>query len=303
MSTTCICVFADSLYFGKLIINNGNTPLSISDLNIQFMASINWSSISINGTTVITPLNNFLYNTKTENLSLHGLHPWYHHLLANIPMLFGPLILILAYILIQKLMNKKSARQMDEENYLLGILLWSIFVLSLAPHQEARFLLPLSIPLILVTSYYLINSSILFWIWVLFNCLLALFFGVIHQGGVIPASTHIQSLHCNDNSTITLITYHTYMSPSFPLCDNNEKYEVINLGGKEDYILIQTIQETLAKSDFIYVIMPSSTSLKKLGPVKYQLIYSAWPHLSTEHFPEKFTLQNFKLNVYKIKNK
>ncbi|CRK23534.1 hypothetical protein BN1723_018074, partial [Verticillium longisporum] len=36
---------------------------------------------------VITPINNLLYNMAPENLAQHGLHPWYQHLLANIPQL------------------------------------------------------------------------------------------------------------------------------------------------------------------------------------------------------------------------
>jgi phosphatidylinositol glycan class Z len=35
-----------------------------------------------------------MYNVKTENLSEHGLHPRYLHLLVNMPLLFGPLALL-----------------------------------------------------------------------------------------------------------------------------------------------------------------------------------------------------------------
>ena len=39
---------------------------------------------------VITPLNNLIYNSKVENLSNHGLHPYYTHLLVNLPQILGP---------------------------------------------------------------------------------------------------------------------------------------------------------------------------------------------------------------------
>ncbi|CRK30712.1 hypothetical protein BN1708_015841 [Verticillium longisporum] len=44
---------------------------------------------------VITPINNLLYNMAPENLAQHGLHPWYQHLLANIPQLLGPAAVLL----------------------------------------------------------------------------------------------------------------------------------------------------------------------------------------------------------------
>ncbi|KAL3964382.1 hypothetical protein ACCO45_001386 [Purpureocillium lilacinum] len=44
---------------------------------------------------VITPLNNFKYNSSTDNLAQHGLHPWYQHLLANLPQLLGPAAVLL----------------------------------------------------------------------------------------------------------------------------------------------------------------------------------------------------------------
>ncbi|CAK7265811.1 alpha 1,2 mannosyltransferase [Sporothrix epigloea] len=36
---------------------------------------------------VVTPLNNLMYNMSPANLAQHGLHPWYQHLLANMPLL------------------------------------------------------------------------------------------------------------------------------------------------------------------------------------------------------------------------
>jgi dipeptide/tripeptide permease len=54
----------DTLYFTSTL------PLSFSDL-------------------IITPLNSLRFNLSVSNLELHGLHPWYLHILVNWPMLFG----------------------------------------------------------------------------------------------------------------------------------------------------------------------------------------------------------------------
>ncbi|KAJ1975135.1 alpha 1,2 mannosyltransferase [Dimargaris xerosporica] len=42
----------------------------------------------------LTPWNNLVYNLQTSNLSLHGLHPRYLHIAVNLPLLFGPLVLV-----------------------------------------------------------------------------------------------------------------------------------------------------------------------------------------------------------------
>ena len=43
----------------------------------------------------ITPLNSLLYNAQSSNLASHGLHPYYQHLLASLPLLLGPSLCLL----------------------------------------------------------------------------------------------------------------------------------------------------------------------------------------------------------------
>lgn len=55
------------------------------------------------------------------------------------------------------------------------------------PHQEARFLCPLLVPLVMIYTWKQDRIPTSFWtIWILFNVITAYVFGVIHQGGIFP---------------------------------------------------------------------------------------------------------------------
>jgi phosphatidylinositol glycan class Z len=66
-------ILYDSLYFGYLT-----------------MAEIGKFEISINNF-VVTPFNFLKYNSITENLKNHGIHPRFLHLIVNVPLLFNVL--------------------------------------------------------------------------------------------------------------------------------------------------------------------------------------------------------------------
>ena len=51
-----------------------------------------WAAVGVQGALTFTPANSFKYNSDPANLAQHGLHPWYTHLLVNMPMLFGPAV-------------------------------------------------------------------------------------------------------------------------------------------------------------------------------------------------------------------
>ena len=126
---------------------------------------------------VITPLNNFIYNYSPENLAKHGLHTFYQHALANLPQLLGP-----AYLLVV-LFYRRSFR--------LYSALSAIVVLSIFPHQEARFLIP-AVPLLL-SSVRLPPKFTRLWIaaWIVFNLIMGALMGTFHQVGVVPTQIHI----------------------------------------------------------------------------------------------------------------
>lgn len=202
------------------------------------------------GRPVVTPLNSLLYNFDSANLATHGLHPRLTHLVVNLPMLFGPLFLAALFSLLPSRAGggedspsdgsnssgytqglNSPAREAAERLRLsrlgaratLGACCASgLLFLSLAPHQEPRFLLPLTLPLTLLFSHTVAfpppitplrttssSSSTssrggssppwAFWrrrrrsgggmsrTWLVFNAVMLLLFAGVHQGGVTRA--------------------------------------------------------------------------------------------------------------------
>ena len=134
---------------------------------------------------IVTPLNSLLYNSNSSNLEAHGLHPRYQHLLANLPLLLGPALLLLPTI-------RSSPTPLTALSAASAII-----ILSIIPHQEARFLLPV-VPLIL-SSVHLSRSPSLtrYWLgaWIAFNALLGVLMGIFHQGGVVPMQMWLSRNH------------------------------------------------------------------------------------------------------------
>lgn len=180
--------------------------------------SVNWSYLLHNP--VITPLNNLTYNLSTGNLALHGLHPYYQHVLFNLPQLIGPaaLLLFLRPHLSLRLYSAISG----------------VFVLSIFQHQEARFLLP-TIPLILSSVQLPKNPFHLrVWvgIWVAFNLFLGLLMGIYHQGGVVPTQIFMSS----QPDATSAIWWKTYSPPIWLLNGKNEvlkTHDVMGIPGPQ----------------------------------------------------------------------
>lgn len=106
-----------------------------------------------------------------------------------------------------------------------------IAVLSYFPHQEARFIVPVVVPLIYLFGNYLYSNEIegrftrkwkfIFrYVWYLINILLAIFFGLIHQGGIYPLA---KSIHhdikkaSNYGQHTYVVTTHSYSIPTYLL--------------------------------------------------------------------------------------
>ena len=177
----------------------------------------------ISSSPVITPLNNIIYNSQTSNLAQHGLHPHYQHLLANLPQLLGPALVLLVgqcYPFGQRTLTSVLF------NPRLSSATTSILILSIIPHQESRFLLP-CVPLLL-TCLRLPTSPRLrtaFWSsWAVFNLLLATLMGSYHQAGIVPAQLSVpsivqQSLNTTSSSSenIEVFWWKTYPPPTYLL--------------------------------------------------------------------------------------
>ncbi|KDE05330.1 hypothetical protein MVLG_04246 [Microbotryum lychnidis-dioicae p1A1 Lamole] len=199
---------------------------------------------------VLAPLNLLRYNIATTNLETHGLHPRYLHIVLNWPMLFGAgLWPATAAVLVCKAApvsgpkvvtkgkkkGKAKVEAIPAKNLtgLDGVLLPAAcfvvptLLLSLQPHQEPRFLVPLIVPLSLLiskASFLTIGISAarrnrrIFWsLWCLHTILFTLIFGYLHQGGLLPTLIRLnESLRSNafdSAQNVDIIFWRTFMPP------------------------------------------------------------------------------------------
>jgi phosphatidylinositol glycan class Z len=326
-STSALFVTIDSMYFGRF---------------------------------TIAPLNNALYNMDSSNLAEHGLHPRWLHVVVNMHVLFGPLA-ILTYIImiiristcltgcnkrdrIRNSINSNKRRRItsliDSTTGTINVNLLCMLCiasglgfLSLAPHQEARFLLPLLVPIIIVCSSFLkqIETNVantvsktnapmkpcyysFLFVTFIFNFILLLLFGIFHQGGLIRSILHLEHLknyNRNDHGnafSYRAYFYKTHMPPRFMLSNYGSPgdagfCEVIDLKGAGIDILKQKMIK--GSSSIIYenkiktlVIAPKSVHLEldKALSNCLTLQTSFWPHLSMEDLPS--SISDLELQVF-----
>ncbi|CAI5740940.1 unnamed protein product [Hyaloperonospora brassicae] len=252
--------------------------------------------------TVIAPLNNLLYNIQYDNLELHGVHPRVTHLALNMPMLFGPLFFI---FLVQCL------RFPDRTVFGTACVLFPLACLSLAPHQEPRFMLPAIVPLHIFavsngsmsTFRFLTEHKLGMLLWFVFNFALTLFFGVLHQGGVVPMLLSLSSMASSSvESPVTsaswltntvcdfdgadkvamqmlglvpLVFAKTYMPPRFLLAGMtaSSAFRVIDLAGKNTvHDLVESLggnnadQMSAEHEVTMFMVLPASVDLRDMMP-------------------------------------
>lgn len=235
------------------------------------------------------------------NLEVHGLHPRILHLFVNFPMLYGPLAIIVILVLI----NRQYKTVADKT--FMGCIVSGLFFLSLAPHQEPRFLVPLVLPVVWLSLSVISRFKFLQVLWILFNLILATFFGILHQGGITPSLCFLQHNQAMEAPICNHVFYfHTYTPSAYLLCDPKGKLKVENLEGNSLDYLYEKLDETCSKKNLdCCVVTPETVSLRhdKKKPKSFSLIRQFFPHLSTEEFPpfdHKF-LNHLNLNLYLYK--
>ena len=186
---------------------------------------------------VITPLNSLIYNVQPSNLHLHGQHPYYQHCLVNLPQFLGPASLLFTSL------NKSTAMLSVAS----GLVILSVF-----PHQEARFLLPM-VPLVLM-SVSLPSRFRRVWIctWLGFNTLLAPLMGVYHQGGIIPAQSFLEK----QDHISQAFWWKTYSPPTWLLDGRNLNMTTVDMmGSKAESIPERVCEASNASLDGISVLV------------------------------------------------
>lgn len=249
------------------------------------------SSLFNSRSLTITPLNNLIYNSDSNNLAKHGLHPRFTHILINLPQLIGP-------SLIPFIFRNHYKNSIPYLSIISGLL-----ILSIIPHQELRFLAPL-VPLICIcTDFTNFESPITVeWIlrgWCLFNVTLGLIMGSFHQRGVLDALVQLKSMNLENT---TQLWWKTYSPPTWLLGNSIESNnKIVDLMGMD-------LNEVISKFDNIEDILfiTSKSSIPLLESINdkflFESIWSSNLHLDLDHFD--FTdIRTFYpgIDIYKVK--
>jgi hypothetical protein len=131
--------------------------------------------------------------------------------------------------------------------------------LSLFPHQEPRFLLPLLVPSFALLSALPFSSwSRMRRAWVVLNALLFVFWGVLHQGALLPALYSLSS----DSSACAIAVAGTYSAPAVavahcPAIGHCSSVPVHSLEGSPVLNIDSFLQESLQRQ-CVYMVAPYS---------------------------------------------
>ncbi|KAI9029040.1 Alg9-like mannosyltransferase family-domain-containing protein [Phycomyces nitens] len=193
-----VCILADSIYFGALTVTVDDKPLVHLSQIVEGLMNGDSFSLDMVGDFIITPLNNLKYNMNVDNLATHGIHPRYVHSVVNFPLLFGPLAVASLMDVTETMVLAGSTLFSNVYYVALGSIITAMVGLSIFPHQEARFLVPMLVPLVIVYTWNKTKLTKMFWvIWIIFNVITTFIFGVLHQGGIVPTMSYLQQQSTN----------------------------------------------------------------------------------------------------------
>lgn len=271
LATSLVCITIDSIAYG-----------TISSI------SFNWRDYTL------APLNSLLYNSSYSNLATHGIHPRYTHILINLPQLLGPGLILVA--------NKGKPRFWNTIPFLSAVS--GLIFLSVIPHQELRFLIPI-VPLLCSCFDIASVSSTLFSkilpLWYIFNVIMAVLMGIYHQGGVVTAMDYIYQ---NPQNNTAYIWWRTYTPPSWMLADTTNSTQIVHarfgvtidelFPEKNNYfidtmglhheLLKETISSMQAKTNkTIQLVTPIASFDTTFDSSLYRQVWKTLAHLDLDH--------------------
>jgi len=295
LSSIMICFVSTA--FGIVLVDTRFYSSRTNDEN-QEQSLFDFTSL------ILTPLNALTYNSKISNLKEHGLHPRWTHAVVNMMIMYGPLTLA-AYLSIYAVLWKGTGGTVTSKTFgrkttenggiivvLQAVVVFGLGFLSIAPHQEPRFLLPLIIPLVLLGENCIKRfPTIGTFVWILFNLVLFILFGILHQGGVTKSllavgSTAIQSQQIQPTSWIY---WRTYMPPTFltrfsrDIVDDSRTCKRLSTGYNDDEKDLMSCEQTsfvgvsgeldeMCQKSKVRIVDLHSSSLEKLwGTIQTKL--------------------------------
>ncbi|EPQ31272.1 uncharacterized protein PFL1_01457 [Pseudozyma flocculosa PF-1] len=278
---------------------------------------------------VLAPFNAFTYNMRTQNVALHGVHPRWLHALVNLPMIVGAApVATLIWAAVVRCKRRSRSGSVDKRvsdrpapgvssAVLSSIIVTSLVGLSISPHQEPRFLLPLVVPTILLFHRHLGSAS---WrgaargtktaILVLFavqQTLQLFFFGFAHQAGLVPALLHIDRhivpdltpLEGRTQTPTKIYFWKTFMVPRHLLpslsrsdeASTDRRAHIVASNTVTAVELGRAVQEDHegAATSLSYVVAPTWAFLElaqHLDFARVDIVETFTPHLDMDHIPE-----------------
>ena len=212
----------------------------------------------------VTPWNLFLYNSNTSNLANHGLHPRVTHAAVSMPMLLTAALPLLyrRVFVIARNMARGRVSWLHTDALLASTVLVGIVALSVFPHQEPRFLLPLLVPsfaLLSTTSW--LSSRRMQYAWAFANAVLVLFWGGLHQGALLPALFSLSA----DPGACSIAVAGTYSAPATAAAScvsvgQCSSPPVASLEGAS-VLEIDTFLQTALRRRCVFLVAPASHPL------------------------------------------
>ena len=246
---------------------------------------------------VLTPLNSLIYNTSVSSLSEHGLHPRYQHFLVNFPLLLLPALPLLIL---------RPPRLLTNARFISAISATAI--LSIIPHQEARFLIPI-VPLLLSCIHFptlglrFRLSRIFIVTWIAFNLTLGIIYGRYHQAGVVPMQLWLGE-HRTDlgfTGSAEIIWWKTYSPPVWLLNTPRDILNTTDLMGTHGPLVEQVLRKQLSCPPNFHEIAtflvvprtrdepeiwkgesPERDSLKRIRDVDWTLLHTVKRHVGLD---------------------
>lgn len=223
-------------------------------------------------------------------------------------------------------------------------------LLSFVPHQEPRFIIPLLLPLVYLyapkilqekesgvikaesTSFKSVKvkktTKFLYSTWLTINLILTVFYGYLHQGGVVSAMSQLSDVAKKyDRSVdIHLFSTHNYMLPQFLLLQRKttlkiedfvsdveaykKRFHVYDEGSKDLEFVVKKMkvvynaQKMSYKKFKIFLLIPNSLSWdidKLVGGTNLGLkrVSVFYPHLVVEVLPK---IGMYYVDLFKISN-
>ncbi|KAH9925027.1 Alg9-like mannosyltransferase family-domain-containing protein [Epithele typhae] len=279
-----------------------------------------------------TPLNFLQYNMLPSNLAQHGLHPRWLHILVNLPMIATPALLAYTFVAEWDLYSprirektleddKRKLGAVERIQTVLNRLRWSaVLLLSIQPHQEPRFLTPLIAPMIafVVNNGRILRAGRFFWVvWIVANITLAVLFGVLHQGGVVPSLFRVHDIIYDPVNGLPKQNFHvvywkTYMPPRHLLAVSikdviHNTVTVSDFSGASSPRVLRGLQlHPIDTTPLGTILVAPFHAVRLLGEANSRCVVErsrVYPHLSLDHIGETMEVgwkDGFSLGIFDI---